>query len=155
MPTDIWKCRRTGQCCKLFVFTGVPVSRAEWKLLEKDIKFLNLSKKEFEKCKSQLTLPIRGKTPPKRCTFLKGKNICAIYQKRPTRCREYPVMVKKYKDSVIFHISDDCPRGEELSKIIQTNPPPRLKKFITNRKVKIVLESFFEKSMQRYYNEES
>lgn len=135
MSKNIWKCRRTGQCCKLFVFTGVQVSVREWELLEKDIKLLNLPKKEFEKSKSQLTLPIRGKKPPK-------------------RCREYPLMVQKYKDSVVFHISNDCPRGEELSKILQINPPQELKRIIGNRKVKVVLESFFEKGMQAYYDEE-
>lgn len=154
MSKNIWKCRRTGQCCKLFVFTGVQVSVREWELLEKDIKRLNLPRKEFEKFKSQLTLPIRDKKPPKRCAFLKGKNICLIYEKRPKRCREYPLMVQKYKDSVVFHISNDCPRGEELSRMLQINPPQKLKRIIGNRKVKVVLESFFEKGMQAYYDEE-
>ena len=154
MSTNIWKCRRTGQCCKLFTFTGVQVSEAEWKLLEKAIKLLNLPKEEFEECKSQHTLPVIGNKPPKRCVFLKGKNICSIYQKRPKRCREYPLMVQKHKDSVAFHISEDCPRGKELSKIIKTNPPQSFKKIIGNIKVKMILESFFEKSMQAYYDEE-
>lgn len=154
MLKDIWKCRRTGQCCKLFVFTGVQISDREWKLLEKDIKLLKLSKEEFEKFKSQRTLPVIGKKPPKRCAFLKGENICVIYQKRPERCREYPIMIQQYKNSVIFHVSSDCPRGEELSKIIKTNPPIKLKKIIGDREVKVILESFFEKKMQEYYDEE-
>jgi len=154
MSTDIWECRRTGQCCRLFVFTGVQVSEAEWELLEKDIKLLKLPKEEFKKYESQRTLPLIGNKPPKRCAFLKGENICTIYQKRPKRCREYPIMVQKYRDSIVFHISDDCPRGEDLSKIIQTNPPQKLKKNIGNRKLKVVLESFFEKSMQAYCDEE-
>jgi hypothetical protein len=58
MPKYIWQCRRTGQCCRLFVFTGVQVSSREWKLLEKDIKLLNLSKEDFEKYKDQRTLPV-------------------------------------------------------------------------------------------------
>lgn len=154
MRTDIWECRRAGQCCKLFIFTGVQVSEREWKILEEDIKLLKLSKKEFDKCKSQCTLPVVGKKPPKRCAFLKGKNICIVYKKRPSRCLEYPVMIQQYIDSVVFHVSDDCPRGEELAGMIKTNPLPKLKKITGNRKVKVILGSFFEKGMQEYYDEE-
>ncbi|MFA5143732.1 MAG: YkgJ family cysteine cluster protein [Candidatus Omnitrophota bacterium] len=155
MPKYIWQCERTSRCCKLFVFTGVQVSNREWKLLEKDIKLLKLSKEDFEKYKSQHTLPVVGKNPPKKCAFLKGKNICVIYKKRPKRCREYPIMVQQYKDSVVFHVSDDCPRGKELASIIETKTPPKLNKLIGKRKIKVILESFFEKSTQAYYDEES
>jgi len=155
MSKNIWKCRRTGQCCKLFVFTGVQISDREWELLEKDIKLLKLSKEEFEKYKSQHTLPVIGKKPPKRCAFLKGKNICIIYKKRPKRCREYPIMVQRYKNSIVFHISDDCPRGKELASMIETKTPPELNRIIGKKKIKVTLESFFEKSAQAYYDEES
>ena len=155
MSKYIWQCRRTGRCCKLFVFSGVRASDKEWKLLEKDIKLLKLSKEEFERCENQHTLPVIGKNPPKKCAFLKGKNTCIVYEKRPGRCQEYPIMIQRYKDSVTFHISDDCPRGKELTKMIETNTPPKLKSIIDSRKTRVMLESFFEKSAQEYYDEES
>jgi len=61
-------------------------------------------------------------------------------------------MLQQYMDSVVFHVSDDCPRSEELAGIIKTNPLPKLKKIIGNRKVKVILGSFFEKGMQEYYD---
>ena len=152
-PHDIWECKRTGSCCQLFVFTGVQVSESEWDLLELEIKSLRLSHEVFDTCKNQKTLPLIGEQSPKKCAFL-SDNRCLIYAKRPRRCREYPIIVTKTEDSVTLHISTDCPRSESISTIIRTNPPYWIKDQLKDKKIKIVIDSFFEKSMCELLGEE-
>jgi len=84
---------------------------------------------------------IIGAKPPKKCAFLNGKNICKIYDRRPARCREYPLMIDR--NSKTINISSDCPRSSVLLKEIKKSGGFRIKLF-----------SFFEKSMRTYLDEE-
>jgi len=152
--SDIWECNRDGTCCRLFVFTGVTVSEREWNLLEPEIKSLGLSADIFKICKDQKTLPVIGEKPPKKCAFLKDDNICLIYLKRPSRCREYPIMIQQRKDTVILHVSTDCPRGKDIAKTIKPNPPDWIKRYTDKKKIKVVSGSFYENSIYRYNDEE-
>ncbi|MBU4312519.1 MAG: YkgJ family cysteine cluster protein [Candidatus Omnitrophica bacterium] len=153
--SNLWKCKQDGDCCSLFVFTGVVVTDKEWDLLEKDILSLKLPAPIFKTCKIQKTLPTLGKKPPKRCVFLKRKNTCMIYKNRPQRCREYPLMIQQYKKVVKVNISQDCPRGEELSRMLRKDSPHWFKKIVKNKKVEISVFSFYDNSISQYYDEES
>lgn len=152
--SKFWKCIQCGKCCTLFVFTGVVVTTKEWKLLENDILKLKLSQIVLETCKSQRTLPVIGKKPPKKCAFLKHEKICAIYSKRPKRCREYPLLIHDYGKSIRINISEDCPRSKELLDELLNKPPTWLKIKTKHKKLQIVPFSFFDESMRRYLDEE-
>ena len=125
---EVPKCKRTGTCCRLFVFTGVSVTDKEWEIIEPDIQSLKLAPDIFEVNKRRKTLPTIGETPPKQCPFLKNGNGCLIYSIRPSRCREYPVMISEKKNAVVFHISTDCQRGKEIAKIIMSKPPNKIRR---------------------------
>jgi len=153
MSINAWRCKRTGKCCKLFVSTGVVVTNEEWELIEKDIRGLEVSKDEFEKCRETKTLPVIGKNPPKKCAFLKT-NKCLIYKKRPQRCKEYPIMIQEYDDCILLHISSDCPRTDDLLKIIKKKKPMWPKKKLGRKKRKIIVNSFYDKKISQYYGEE-
>lgn len=56
---------------------------------------------------------------------------------------------------LIVQVSTDCPRGEQISKIIKDKIPAFLRKIIGNKKPKIVSDSFYEESICDYFGDES
>lgn len=146
----ISECRRCGTCCGLFVFSGVSITSEEWDSLEPEIESLHLPLNIFEECKNRRTLPTIGETPPKKCVFLGSNNKCLMYAKRPSKCSEYPIMIKEDMDIVYLHISADCPRGKE----IVTTISERINELTLNKRLKVLFRSFFENSLCRYYDEE-
>jgi len=150
---DIWECLRCGECCKRFVRTGVSVTEQEWNILEEETKKLGLDPDVVHHARDTKTLPITGKTPPKTCAFLETAK-CAIYNKRPQKCKEYPIMIKQFEKVLEFHIDTDCPRGQRIAKVLKDNPPCWLKNIIGDKNFEVCTASFFDRSMSHYLAEE-
>ena len=134
----------------MFVFSGVYLEKKERTHFLESIAKLNIPSDLIDECKKSFyTLPVRGEIPPKKCIFLEGRS-CSIYEIRPQRCREYPVMISVKKDVVDIDVSFDCPRGEKLAQLIKTNPPPYIREIAGIRKINVRCFSFFEKQMNDY-----
>ena len=148
-----WECLKCGNCCKLFVATGVSVSEHEWDVLEEEIKKLQLDLYVLEQAKNTKSLPLVGETPPKTCIFLKG-SLCSIYEKRPQKCREYPIMISSGEEVVRFHVSEDCPRGGKITELLKNNPPEWIKTVMEGKRPEIITSSFFDERMRQFLGEE-
>lgn len=150
----MWRCLRCGDCCKLFVFSGVIVTEEEYIKIATFVKeqlslnkFIPYFKKPIQ------YLPTLGEKPPKICIFQKN-NTCMIHPCRPQRCKEYPMMVQENEKQLILHVSEDCRGCEEILSILRTTPPLWIEKKAKNKEVKIVTESFYEQKITSYYDEE-
>jgi Fe-S-cluster containining protein len=149
----IWECLKCGKCCKLFVGTGVSVSNREWDVLKEEVKKLELDPHILEYARRTKSLPLVGETPPKACIFLEG-SLCSIYEKRPQKCREYPVMISSSEKVVRLHVSEDCPRGEKITQLLRNNPPEWIETVIEGKRLEVVASSFFDERMRQFLGEE-
>lgn len=100
-------CKRCGDCCRK-ICTVISFSKEEFRKIAKYLKtdYKTLKKKTHAIPCGDGSVRISGKP----CIFLKGKNVCTIYEVRPLVCRAYPA------GSVIINniLPSDCPIGEEL-----------------------------------------
>ena len=151
---NIWTCWQCGKCCRLFVNSGARITPWEYEVLKEEFQKSRLDETEIRYINRELTLPVLGESPPKRCIFLKYEHICSIYDKRPRICQEYPIITTESSEDVIFHVSTDCPRGEKIAQALVMDMPIWAKKFVGNRGFKVITSSFFDLTMSSFLGEE-
>lgn len=151
--SSVWKCLKCGKCCKLFVTSGVSVSKKEIIQIGKKIKKLKMNPNIIKETKSTYTLPVTNSDIPRTCIFLKN-NLCVIYLVRPTACKQYPIEIIESKDKVKIYVSYDCPRGVGIAKELRKRLPFWLHKLIKGRKIEVVLISFYEEKIKSLLREE-
>ena len=100
-----FKCRRCGECCtKTFVMLPDPE-------IYSISSFLKIRPRRVRRLLNK-----EGLLPPP-CPFLKSKNICSIYQVRPSVCRTYPIipyLCPEWDKELPVLAIMGCPGGQEL-----------------------------------------
>lgn len=100
-------CKRCGDCCRI-ICSPICFSKTE---LKNAANYLGL---EYKKLKRRVRAMPKGNgcfdVLGKPCPFLKGRNICTIYEVRPFVCRVYPAGATIAKGVM----PSDCPIGNEV-----------------------------------------
>ena len=129
-------CWRCGECCRSLV-TGVKITQQEWEAIEEDINKLGLDPVTIQESKARL--PTKGEDDLRRCVFLKGKNVCEIYDKRPEECRRFPIWTIEGGVMITFVVSYICPRAQALAMHLKEELPDWAKELLNGRPYRVVL----------------
>jgi len=98
-------CKQCGRCCTGFWFNNVPLLEGD----QDKIISVCKSKEEFQEITDLMDFNDKKIVALKEsCKFLK-ENKCSIYQKRPSVCKMFPIMVE---DTIIINVC--CLAGLEL-----------------------------------------
>ena len=104
-PSDIFKCRQCGECCKGYGGTFVT---------EKEIKtiadYLNTDPESFvnDYCQMSGGKPVLAQGRNSYCVFWDG--LCTIHPVKPRMCRNWPFIKSVLVDIKNWHImSEFCP----------------------------------------------
>ena len=138
MKRNALNCWRCGACCKDLV-TGVKVTQQEWEALEKDLNELQLAAITIWEAKQSLRLPTKSVSHSKRCAFLREKNVCQVYDRRPEECTRFPIWVIEGRKMITFVISYVCPRAEFLAAYLKEKLPDWAQNLVNDRPYRVVL----------------
>jgi Fe-S-cluster containining protein len=133
---------------------GARIDASEYVVLEEEFYRQALDTLTIEQIKGELSLPVVGQCPPRKCVFLEGKATCLIYEKRPRSCKEYPIIVTKVRETVTFHVSVDCPRGERIAQALASDLPAWASEVVGKGQYKVISSSFFDLAMSSFLGEE-
>lgn len=135
VTSSCWRC---GECCRGLV-KGVKVTQREWEALEEHIDKLGLDAVTIREAKASLRLPTKGEDDSKRCVFLKGKNVCEVYERRPEECKRFPIWTIEGRVMVTFVVSYICPRAEALAVHLKEDVPDWARELLNGRAYRVVL----------------
>ena len=131
-------CWRCGECCRGLV-EGVKVTQEEWRALEEDVDKLGLDSVTIQEAKASLRLPTKDEDDLKRCVFLKDKNVCEVYERRPEECKRFPIWTIEGRVMVTFVVSYVCPRAEALGVRLKKVLPDWAGGLLNGRPYRVVL----------------
>jgi len=135
---DITSCRRCGECCRSLV-KGVKVTQQEWEAIEEHINKLGLDPATIQESKTSLRLPTKGENDLRRCAFLKDKNVCEVYDRRPKECERFPIWTIEGRSNETFVVSSVCPRAEALAMRLKEDLPDWARELLHGRSYRVVL----------------
>jgi Fe-S-cluster containining protein len=118
---------------------GVKVTQEEWRALEEDIDKLGLAPVTIQEARASLRLPTKGENDLRRCVFLKGKNVCEVYESRPQECRRFPIWTIEGRVMITFVVSYVCPRAEALAVRLKKDLPDWARELLNGRPYRVVL----------------
>lgn len=101
-------CKRCGDCCRT-ICKSIAFSKEELKAVSKYLKI------PYKKLKRKIrAIPLGSQifdVPGKPCPFLKGRNVCTIYEVRPIVCKIYPFGAAALKVAMNFEVdlNTNCP----------------------------------------------
>jgi len=131
-------CWRCGECCRTLV-TGVKITQQEWEAIEEDINKLGLDPVTIQEAKASLRLPTKGEDESRRCIFLKGKNVCEVYDRRPEECKKFPIWTIEGRVMTTFVVSYVCPRAEALAMRLKEDLPDWARESLNGKSYRVVL----------------
>lgn len=135
IASSCWRC---GECCRSLV-KGVKVTQQEWEAIEEHVDKLGLDPVTIQESKASLRLPTKGEGDLRRCVFLKGKNVCEIYDRRPEECKRFPIWTIEGRVMMTFVVSYVCPRAEALAMHLKEDLPDWAKELLNGRPYRVVL----------------
>lgn len=133
--SDCWQC---GECCR-GLLKGVKVSQQEWEVLEEHMDRLGLNPIIMREANISLRLPAKAERDLNRCVFLKGSNMCEVYEKRPKECKRFPIWMVEGRAMITFVVSSICPRAEALTLHLEKYLPDWAKELLNGRPYRVVL----------------
>ncbi len=131
-------CWRCSECCRSLV-KGVKITQQEWEAIGEGINKLGLDPVAIQDSKASLRLPTRGENDLRRCVFLKGKNVCEIYDMRPEECKRFPIWTIEGRVMMTFVVSYICRRAEDLAMHLKEELPDWAKELLNGRPYRVVL----------------
>lgn len=98
-PSDIFKCRQCGECCK--GYGGTFVTKKEIKAI---VDYLNIDPERFvdNYCQVSGGNPVLAQGSNDYCVFWDG--LCTIHPVKPRMCREWPFIKSVLVDINNWHI---------------------------------------------------
>ena len=135
VASSCWRC---GECCRSLV-KGVKVTQQEWEAIEEHIDKLGLNPVTIRESKASLRLPTKGEDDLRRCVFLKGKNVCEVYERRPEECKRFPIWTIEGRVITTFVVSYICPRAEVLAMRLKEDLPDWAKELLNGKSYRVVL----------------
>jgi Fe-S-cluster containining protein len=98
-PSDIFKCRQCGECCK--GYGGTFVTEKEIKAI---VDYLNINPEHFvdKYCQVSGGKPVLAQGRNAYCVFWDGR--CTIHPVKPRMCREWPFIKSVLVDINNWHI---------------------------------------------------
>ena len=138
IAVDASNCWRCGDCCK-DLERGLKVTEAEWEVVKGAINGLSLEPVTIKEAKRCLRLPTKEENGSRTCVFLRGENVCQVYEKRPEECRRFPVVVLESPNSVTFVVSSICPRAECLTTLFKASLPDWARNLVRDRPYRVAL----------------
>ena len=131
-------CCRCGECCRSLL-KGVKVTQQEWEAIEEHINKLGLDPVTIQESKASLRLPTKGEDDLRRCIFLKGKNVCEVYDRRPEECKRFPIWTIEGRVMTTFVVSYICPRAEALAMCLEEDLPDWARESLSGKPYRVVL----------------
>lgn len=131
-------CQQCGECCR-GLLNGVKVTQQEWEALEEHMDRLRLNPIIMREANVSLRLPAKIEHDLNRCIFLKGTNMCKVYEKRPEECKRFPIWNIEGRVMITFVVSSICPRAEALALHMKMYLPDWAKELLKGRSYRVVL----------------
>jgi len=135
IASSCWRC---GECCRSLL-KGVKVTQQEWEAIEEHINKLGLDPVTIQESKTSLRLPTKGEDDLRRCVFLKGKNVCEIYDRRPAECKRFPIWTIEGRVMMTFVVSYVCPRAEAWAMCLKEELPDWARELLNGKCYRVVL----------------
>jgi len=135
IASSCWRC---GECCRSLV-KGVKVTQQEWEAIEEHINKLGIDSVTIQESKGSLRLPTKGADDLRRCVFLKGNNVCEVYDRRPEECKRFPIWTIEGRVMTTFIVSYVCRWAEVVAMRSKEELPDWARELLNGKPYRVVL----------------